>query len=154
VAVLFLDLDHFKQLNDRLGHDAGDAALRATGRALLAATRATDLVARLGGDEFAVILPEVDRAAAGQAGQRMWEAVTAALDPYPGVTSSAGVAWFGDPAPSLSTMLKAADSLMYQAKRERRGAVIVQDLSSERAGTASTGSLNAGPDPPAGPPGA
>jgi diguanylate cyclase (GGDEF)-like protein len=121
VAIVYLDLDQFKQLNDREGHAAGDAALRATARALLGVARATDLVARLGGDEFAVLPPEVDRASARDAAMRMSAAVDAALGATsPGVSASIGVAWFGDPAPPISQLLEAADSLMYESKCHRR----------------------------------
>ncbi len=121
VAIVYLDLDHFKQLNDREGHAAGDAALRATARALLGVARATDLVARLGGDEFAVLLPEVDRGSAHDAAIRMSAAVDAALGTaFYGVSASIGVAWFGDPAPPISELLQTADSLMYQSKCHRR----------------------------------
>ena len=64
LAVIFLDLDHFKQLNDTRGHKAGDAALLATARALQNTLRTSDHIARIGGDEFAVLLPEISYAAA------------------------------------------------------------------------------------------
>ena len=123
LALVFLDLDRFKQLNDREGHAAGDAALRATAQALLGAARTTDLVARLGGDEFAVLLPEIDRAAAGDAASRMSAAVDAALAAaFPGVSASTGFAWCGGPIPPISELIRTADSRMYEAKCRRRGA--------------------------------
>jgi diguanylate cyclase (GGDEF)-like protein len=121
VAIVFLDLDQFKGLNDSQGHAAGDAALRTTAQALLGVARTTDCVARLGGDEFAVLLPEVDREAARDAATRMSAAVDGALESaFPGVSASVGVAWFGNPAPPIAEMIKTADSLMYESKRHRR----------------------------------
>jgi len=116
LAVVFLDLDDFKQLNDTQGHDVGDGALRATARALRDALRSSDRVARLGGDEFAVLLPEIEYAAAIEAGHKISAAVTSALRDFPPVKGSVGVAWFGEVDRRFSAMLKAADEVMYEAK--------------------------------------
>lgn len=116
LTVIFLDLDDFKQLNDTQGHDAGDAALRATAKALLGALRANDCVARLGGDEFAVLLPEVGYDAAVEAGRKISVAMNAALEKFPPVKESIGVAWFGKTDRLFPAMLKAADELMYEVK--------------------------------------
>ncbi len=116
LTVAFLDLDDFKRLNDTQGHDAGDAALRATARALLRALRSSDRVARLGGDEFAVLLPEIDYDAAAEAGRKISIAVNTALKDFPPVKASIGVAWFGEADRSFPAMLKAADELMYEVK--------------------------------------
>lgn len=75
LSVVFLDLDNFKQLNDTKGHDAGDAALQVTAKALLGALRTSDRVARLGGDEFAILLPEVGYDEAVEAGRKIFVAV-------------------------------------------------------------------------------
>lgn len=116
LAVVFLDLDDFKQLNDNEGHDAGDAALRATAKALLRALRTSDRVARIGGDEFAVLLPEAGYEAAVDAGRKIFVAVNAALDAFPPARISIGVAWFGQADRVFPAMLKAADGLMYEVK--------------------------------------
>lgn len=136
LAVVCLDLDHFKQLNDGHGHELGDEALRAAATALRRVARSTDLVARMGGDEFAILLSEVDRSAAAEAAQRISATVNAALAPFPNVSASVGVAWFGDRDLSLRAMLKAADTEMYRAKQQRKGAVVMADWSQSSSGRA------------------
>lgn len=116
LAVIFLDLDDFKQLNDSKGHDAGDAALRVTSKALLSALRSSDGVARLGGDEFAILLPHIGYAAAEAAGRKIFVAVNNALRQFPPVKGSIGVAWFEKADRLFPAMLKAADELMYEVK--------------------------------------
>lgn len=116
LAVVFLDLDNFKQLNDSQGHAAGDAALRATARALSRSLRSSDRVGRMGGDEFAVLLPETAFDAAADAGKKIAAAVNAALEAFPPVKASIGVAWFARADRLFPAMLKAADELMYEVK--------------------------------------
>jgi diguanylate cyclase (GGDEF)-like protein len=123
LAVIILDLDDFKQLNDTKGHDTGDAALRATAAALLGASRSSDRVARLGGDEFAVLLLEIGYEAAVEVGQKISIAVNAALQDYPPVKGSIGIAWFGEADRSFPAMLKAADELMYEVKKSGKDSV-------------------------------
>lgn len=123
LAVIFLDLDDFKQLNDTKGHDAGDAALQATARAMLSALRSSDRVARLGGDEFAVLLPETGYDAAVGAGRKIFIAVNTALEDFPPVKASIGVAWFGEADRLFPAMLKAADELMYEVKESGKNAM-------------------------------
>jgi diguanylate cyclase (GGDEF)-like protein len=120
LAVIFLDLDNFKQLNDSRGHDAGDAALKVTAAALRDSLRTSDRVARLGGDEFAVILPETTEAAAAQVSKKILGAVNHALAAFPPVTVSLGAAWFETAEKSFADMLKTADELMYEAKKRGR----------------------------------
>jgi len=83
IAVMFLDLDDFKKINDPLGHDAGDLALQATAGALLRTLRSTDRVARLGGDEFAALLPETGYEATVETGRKICSAVNGALGNFP-----------------------------------------------------------------------
>jgi len=116
LAVIFLDLDNFKQINDTLGHAAGDTALQATAKALLGTLRSSDRVARLGGDEFAVLLPETGFDATVEAGRKIYIAVNKSLEAYPSVKGSLGVAWFEDADRLFPAMLKAADELMYEVK--------------------------------------
>lgn len=124
LAVVFLDLDNFKQLNDTKGHDAGDTALKATAGALLSALRTSDLVARLGGDEYAVLLPEIEYNEAVEAGQKLASAVNNELHAFPGLSGSIGVAWFEKADRTFSEMVKAADELMYEVKARGKNALL------------------------------
>ncbi len=120
-AVLLIDLDHFKPINDAHGHDAGDAVLRAVAEALRSVLRAGDTAGRLGGDEFAVLLCGLpDRAAVGHVAQRLVEALRTPVifnDLVLQVEASIGVAFRaqGD------ALLARADVAMYAAKRSGRG---------------------------------
>jgi len=113
VAVLLVDLDNFKRINDTKGHAAGDAVLRAVAAVLTDEVREGDLVARLGGDEFGVLLPGADAESAYLVAERMVKAIGAL---YEGVTTvSIGVA--GGPSSSVLTTWNEADLAMYVAKR-------------------------------------
>lgn len=136
LAVVFLDLDDFKQLNDTKGHDAGDVALRATAGALLGALRSVDRVARLGGDEFAVLLPEIRYDAAVEAGRKISIAVNNALGDFPPVRASIGVAWFEEVDRAFPAMLKAADELMYEAKESGKHDTRLRRFAATRPRTA------------------
>lgn len=129
LAVIFLDLDDFKQLNDTRGHEVGDEALQATAQALLGALRSSDRVARLGGDEFGVLLPEIDHDAAAEAGRKICLAVNAALERFSPVKASIGTGWFGKADREFSEMLKVADELMYEAKERAKKKRLVRNVS-------------------------
>lgn len=129
VTVIFLDLDDFKRLNDSKGHDAGDAALRTTAKALVGGLRSSDRVARLGGDEFAVLLPEIGYEQALEAGRKIAMSVDWALGVFPPVRASIGVAWFGQADRTFPAMLKAADDLMYEVKKGGKGAMLTRYFS-------------------------
>jgi len=121
MAVIFIDLDGFKELNDARGHDAGDFALQETARALKDCLRCTDTCARLGGDEFAILLPEIDYAGAERVAHKVSIAVKVRLARFSRVTASLGVASFATPDRPFPAMLKVADELMYEVKKSGRG---------------------------------
>jgi len=126
-ALLILDLDHFKRINDSQGHPAGDRLIRAVAETLRRRTRASDSLARLGGDEFAVILPRCGQKEARTAA----EAIAAEIRKHDyeetgGPTVSVGITIFGDdPRTSPATVVSQADTAMYAAKDEGRDAVRV-----------------------------
>jgi diguanylate cyclase (GGDEF)-like protein/PAS domain S-box-containing protein len=119
-AVIFVDLDRFKSVNDRFGHAAGDRLLAEVGERLRGAARKNDTVGRVGGDEFLVICPRVESAAqAVKIAERVAAATTATIDVGPGVVelrTSVGVAWTAG-ALSADAFLAQADSAMYESKR-------------------------------------
>jgi diguanylate cyclase (GGDEF)-like protein len=122
VAVALIDLDRFKQVNDRLGHAAGDAALQAVAALLRQRVRAGDLVARLGGDELAVLLPGADvRAAVGFAERVRAESLALWPEGFdqPGVSLSIGVAVAEGTSTQPRELMAAADAQLYRAKSSR-----------------------------------
>lgn len=127
-GVVFLDLDNFKQLNDAQGHNAGDAALQEVAETLKNMLRTTDLVARLGGDEFAVLLPEIGFDAAVDTANKLLLTAHKALQKFPPVKLSIGLAWYEEINQSFPAMLEAADKLMYAAKENGKGNVRAQRI--------------------------
>ena len=129
-AIALLDLDRFKEVNDTLGHHAGDELLRVLARRLTAAARTDDVVARLGGDEFALVLPGVTDA--GQALELLTRiraelAVELTLDGVElSVESSCGIALYPEHGTTVEDLLKRADSAMYEAKHGTRGVVVYE----------------------------
>lgn len=119
LAVVFLDLDNFKKLNDSLGHAKGDAALLATAQTLKSALRASDHIARIGGDEFAVLLPEIEYDAAVETGRKLVNTINAAMHGFGSVSCSLGLVWTCAPEEDFSSILRAADHLMYGVKHQR-----------------------------------
>jgi diguanylate cyclase (GGDEF)-like protein len=127
-AVLMLDLDNFKQVNDTLGHPAGDRAIAEIADVLRARMRVTDVVARLGGDEFAVALPHCDLDEAEEIADAIADAIrlrTPSAEAAPLLTASIGIATFGPGTESYDAVLSAADNAMYEAKRAGRNSVRV-----------------------------
>jgi len=124
VAVLFLDLDGFKHINDSLGHSVGDKLLQSVGKRLVDCGRAADTVSRQGGDEFVVLLSEVEHSEdAAIAASRMLAAVAephAVDDQELHVTTSIGVSIYPDDGLDPETLIKNADTAMYQAKEDGR----------------------------------
>ena len=120
LALLFLDLDGFKLINDTYGHSAGDEVLRLVGKRLLSRLRKADIVARIGGDEFAVVLSDIDQDSDVQITcDQLLQVIN---EPYQlggnqsFVTTSVGIAMFPDDGRDVPTLLKQADAAMYQAK--------------------------------------
>jgi diguanylate cyclase (GGDEF)-like protein len=129
VALLLLDVDHFKQVNDTYGHGAGDCVLRGVGKVLSGALREADVAVRYGGEEFAIITEHENHAGAGVMAERVREAVAKASFSYNGqnlsVTVSIGVAcWHGSTKPVAPNVItEMADKALYAAKREGRNQV-------------------------------
>lgn len=128
LAVLMIDVDFFKKVNDAMGHPAGDELLRRLAEVLGADLRQTDLIARYGGEEFAVILPETTKSEALQVGERMRTAVEEQINrdtPWPvKVTVSVGVATYPEDGKTTEHLIHAADQAMYVAKRQGRNRVV------------------------------
>jgi diguanylate cyclase (GGDEF)-like protein len=127
LAVLVIDIDHFKRINDTWGHGTGDRAIKAVAEVCVATVREVDIVGRLGGEEFAIVLPETDLATAGGVAERLRRAVESApVDTGDGtllsLTASIGVAILAGQA-SFDDLLSRADAAMYAAKRSGRNRV-------------------------------
>ena len=136
-AVILLDLDRFKEINDTLGHHSGDLLLHMVGQRLRGTARESDSVARLGGDEFAVLLPDVDgERGAMEAAERLlaslgdrFEVQGVALE----VEASAGLAVFPDHGDDPDLLLQRADVAMYWAKRSHAGVDVYSDSRDEHS---------------------
>jgi len=133
-AILFLDLDGFKPINDRWGHPAGDVVLATLGRRLRTEVRATDVLARFGGDEFVILLLGLaDEADAERQARRLLEAVQrpvafrdeAGRPQTTALGASVGIDLFPRPGDTAGVVLARADEAMYRAKAERRGGIVV-----------------------------
>jgi diguanylate cyclase (GGDEF)-like protein len=123
-ALLLMDLDGFKEVNDTLGHDVGDLLLREVGQRVRRVLRETDTVARLGGDEFAVLLPATDEAGAVHVANAILRALAPEFvleNQSLAVGASIGVAAYPDHSADASMLLRCADVAMYVAKREQSG---------------------------------
>ena len=127
-SILLIDIDHFKRVNDRLGHPAGDQVLIEVARRLQVEAREVDHVARYGGEEFCVLLPHTEHEGALQAAERLREGVcerpiTRGNATVP-VTISMGLVCANDPRESLQSLLRRADAALYQAKDGGRNMVV------------------------------
>ncbi len=120
-TVAVIDCDHFKDLNDTLGHSVGDQCLRTIGQTLATETRSTDIVARLGGDEFALVLPETAEAPSRCGIERVRERLLGEMrrHGWP-VTFSVGAVTYEKPTGTIEDMLRDADRSLYSAKRAGR----------------------------------
>lgn len=127
VALLFVDLDGFKAVNDRLGHEQGDRVLVRTAEILGALIRGDDMAARLGGDEFVVCLvapSDVVEASARAVAARLVEEVSGIGS---GIGCSVGVAVWTDRCPDLASVMRRADEAMYEAKRRGKNRFVLYD---------------------------
>jgi diguanylate cyclase (GGDEF)-like protein len=131
VAMLMIDVDHFKKYNDRMGHPAGDEALRAVARCIAEDRRTVDVVARYGGEEFAVLLHDATKAQAVDVAEKIRQRVAgatiagAAEQPLGKITVSIGIAVCPEDAKTPEALLEAADVALYRAKKSGRDSVIV-----------------------------
>jgi diguanylate cyclase (GGDEF)-like protein len=128
LALLAIDLDGFKTVNDTLGHSAGDEVLRAVAQRIQETVRASDIAARIGGDEFVVLLTDVTSITAMETAQRL---VVLLSEPYPNihlpVSASVGVALYPLHAINLTGLMHQADKALYEAKDQgRHRAVLAQ----------------------------
>lgn len=124
-ALMFLDLDHFKDINDTLGHDVGDRLLVEMSQRLLKACRSEDTVSRLGGDEFILLLPESDEQGAAQAANKLLAIVSRPfmIDLHEiNVTGSIGIAIYPIDGENIDQLSRHADAAMYRAKEDGRNA--------------------------------
>ena len=134
-SMLMLDLDLFKNINDRYGHRAGDLTLQKVVEVCGQILREVDIVGRLGGEEFGVILPETDAEQALQVADRVRQAVAMASVVLPkggsvGITTSIGVATYSEADPDVDAVLNRADRALYHAKRSGRDRVSSEGESS------------------------
>ena len=127
MALILMDIDHFKIVNDTHGHQVGDEVLKAVAKALKGAVRETDFIARYGGEEFAVVLPKTHLAGALTVAERMSQSLKSARTGVDGairVTGSFGVSGFpGRGVTTAEQLLKTADDALYRSKREGRNKI-------------------------------
>jgi diguanylate cyclase (GGDEF)-like protein len=124
LALIYLDLDDFKAVNNAHGHATGDAVLRLVADAMRGAVRRADIVGRLGGDEFAVLMPETDDAVAHAAATRLAAGIRSVFRGTPSVTASIGVVAVSGTEAGTDELIRKADQAMYAAKRAGKDRVV------------------------------
>lgn len=127
LAMILMDVDHFKQYNDTYGHQAGDEVLRRVAQILKQSVRDGDFVARYGGEEFAVVLPRTDTENAVQVAERLREAIASAEWTLRPITGSFGVASIRPDMETRREIIESADQALYEAKRGGRNRVVAWD---------------------------
>jgi diguanylate cyclase (GGDEF)-like protein len=129
VTLIYIDVDNFKQVNDRFGHAAGDRVLLNLADSLIHSVRKSDLVCRLGGDEFAVVLPDSDGWHARHSAEKLRQVLSGALH-FPPVmaTCSIGCVTFMTPPADMETALAAGDALMYSVKKRGKNQIAFNDM--------------------------
>lgn len=128
-ALLYLDLDGFKQVNDSFGHDAGDEVLKQVAQRLVAQVGTHDLVARLSGDEFVVFVRSIDKEALTPLSERIMEVVREDIvyrNQILNVGVSVGVTYVDEPEQSMESIIKRADLAMYQAKNNGKSRIVIE----------------------------
>ncbi len=133
LACLMFDLDEFKRINDRLGHDVGDQALRAVGRVLRQQSRGMDFVARVGGEEFLMLCPQTTEEAAMRVAERIRAAIAVPQADLPPLSVSVGVALGAAGFADAASLIRAADQALLQAKRLGRNRVCLAPTASSAA---------------------
>ncbi len=125
LSVIFVDLDHFKQINDTYGHDRGDEVLASVGALLRAELRASDLPGRMGGEEFVILSPDTGRSGALELAEKVRVAMhgISVRDLERPVTASFGIATLPDDAVDVDTLMRIADRALYTAKQNGRDRV-------------------------------
>jgi diguanylate cyclase (GGDEF)-like protein len=124
LALVYLDLDDFKAVNETHGHATGDAVLRLVADAMQGAVREADIVGRLGGDEFGVLMPETEGSVAHAAAARLAMGIRTAFRGTPSVTASIGVVSVTGTEAGTDELLRKADQAMYEAKRGGKDRVV------------------------------
>jgi len=124
LALMYMDLDNFKVINDTHGHQTGDAVLRLVADAMRSSVRQADVVGRLGGDEFAVLMPETDAPLADAAAKRLVVGLRTVFKGTPTVTASIGVVSCTVTDASTDDLLRRADQAMYDAKKSGKDRVV------------------------------
>ena len=128
VSLLYMDLDHFKLVNDTYGHPVGDQVLKGVARILKEQARDSDVVARYGGEEFAIVMSETDEAGATVIAERIRDRVARIVHRTPQgplqVTISLGTATFPDDARTKAELIERADGCLYHAKRHGRNQTV------------------------------
>ena len=124
LALIYLDLDDFKKVNDAHGHATGDAVLRLVADAMRSAVRQADVVGRLGGDEFGVLMPETDGSLAHAVANRLAGGIRTVFRGTPSVTASIGVVAVSGTEAGSDELLRKADQAMYEAKRAGKDRVV------------------------------
>ncbi len=123
-TVAYLDVDNFKQINDRYGHTVGDTLLRAVAETVRASIRTTDMVARIAGDEFTLLMPETGRKESEMVMARVRKALAATMRGNDWqITFSMGVVTYRIPPPTIDALIKVADDVMYSVKRNGKNSV-------------------------------
>lgn len=131
ITLAYLDIDSFKEINDRNGHNLGDKVLHTVAQSICTSIRRTDIVARMGGDEFAMLLPNTSREASSKLLEKVFNVLTVAMSQksWP-VTFSVGAVTFLSAPESVERMIERADQTMYSVKQSGKNRLCQEELAS------------------------